>query len=160
MECRLIAPDAIGTWPAWWTMTDAYQNGRWGDKTDEIDTLEAYGGDGSKNPNAPKSYMITPHTWGYHYGDDKSNPVDMSKYGGGAGWSFTPHTYGLLVTAKNFIFYLDDLEVMRLPAYPLAVKDPNYFMVNLAVGGSGWPVDLSRYGNIVDMYVDYIRVYH
>jgi hypothetical protein len=32
-------------------------------------------------------------------------------------------------------------------------------MVNLATGG-GWPVDLSRYGNIVDMYVDFIRVYH
>ena len=35
-----------------------------------------------------------------------------------------------------------------------------YFMVNLAVGGSGRPVDLSLYGNIVDMYADDIRVYH
>jgi hypothetical protein len=162
MECRFIAPDAVGTWPAWWTMTDEFDKGKWGARNDEIDTIEAYGGDGPKNPNAPTAYMVTPHMWGYHEGpgSDKSNPIDMSKVGGGGGWSYTPHTYGLLVTHTDFVFYLDNVEVKRLPASPLAVKDPTYFMVNLAVGGSGWPVDLSRYGNIVDMYVDFIRVYH
>lgn len=161
MECRFIAPDATGTWPAWWTMTDEYQDGKWGPKNDELDTIEAYGGDGPRNPNAPTTYMITPHMWGYHSGSgsEKSNPVDMQKVGGGAGWSYTPHIYGLLVTSEEFVFYLDNIEVMRLHASPLAEKDPMYFMVNLAVGGSGWPVDLSRYGNMVDMYVDYIRVY-
>lgn len=34
----------------------------------------------------------------------------------------------------------------------------NDFMLNLAVGGNGWPVDLSRYG-IIDLYADYVRVY-
>lgn len=162
MECRFIAPDAIGTWPAWWTMTDEFNHGSWGAKNDEIDIIEAYGGDGPKNPNAPTTYMVTPHMWGYHVGtnSDKSNPIDMTKTGAGAGWAYTPHTYGLLVTAHSFVFYLDNVKVITLPASPLAVRDPTYFMVNLAVGGSGWPVDLSRYGNIVDMYVDYIRVYH
>ena len=162
MECRFIAPDATGTWPAWWTLTDEFQNGQWGKKNDEIDTIEAYGGDGPRNPNAPAAYMVTPHMWGYHAGtgNDKSHPIDMKRYGGGAGWADTPHTYGLLVTSESFIFYLDDAEVMRLPASPLAEKDPMYFMVNLAVGGSGWPVDLSRYGNMADMYVDYVRIYH
>jgi len=161
MECRFIAPDAIGTWPAWWTLTDEYKDGRWGDKSDELDTIEAYGGDGPKSPNAPREYMVTPHTWGYKAGNivEKANPVDMRKAGGGGGWADTPHTYGLKVTAHTFVFYLDNIEVLRLPASPLAVQDPTYFMVNLATGG-GWPVDLSRYGNIVDMYVDYIRVYH
>ena len=33
-------------------------------------------------------------------------------------------------------------------------------MVNYAIGGiSGWKIDLERYGNGSDMYVDYIRVY-
>jgi hypothetical protein len=162
MECRFIAPDAPGTWPAWWAMTDGYQKGRWRPKTDEIDTIEAYGGDGPKNPSAARSYMITPHAWGYRWSvpNYKGRAVPMKNYGGGGGWADTPHTYGLLVTRKNFVFYLDNFEVMRVPASPLAVKDPMYFMVNLAIGGNGWPVDLSRYGNIVDMYVDYIRVYH
>ncbi|MFZ0302168.1 MAG: glycoside hydrolase family 16 protein [Terracidiphilus sp.] len=161
MECRFIAPDAIGTWPAWWTMTDEYKDGKWGDKSDELDIIEAYGGDGPKHPNAPREYMVTPHMWGYHTANiiDKANPIDMRKVGGGGGWADTPHTYGLLVTANTFVFYLDNIEILRLPASPLAVHDPTYFMVNLATGG-GWPVDLSRYGNIVDMYVDYIRVYH
>ena len=99
--------------------------------------------------------------WGYQSAGivDKANPIDMRKSGAGGGWADTPHTYGLLVKPDQFVFYLDDVEVLRVPASPLAVKDPNYFMVNLATGG-GWPSDLSRYGNIVDMYVDYIRVYH
>ncbi len=161
MECRFIAPDAIGNWPAWWTMTDEYKDGKWGDKSDELDIIEGYGGDGPKSPNAPTTYMVTPHMWGYQSAGivDKANPIDMRKSGAGGGWADTPHTYGLLVKPDQFVFYLDDVEVLRVPASPLAVKDPTYFMVNLATGG-GWPSDLSRYGNIVDMYVDYIRVYH
>lgn len=161
MECRFIAPNAVGTWPAWWTMTDEFKDGKWGDKTDELDTIEAYGGDGPKSPNAPTTYMITPHMWGYRAGAqvDKSNPIDMTKFGGGGGWAFTPHTYGLLVKPGVFEFYLDDVKVLTLPASPRAEQIPSYFMVNLAVGG-GWPVDLPRYGNVVDMYVDYVRVYH
>lgn len=161
MECRFIAPDAVGTWPAWWTMTDEFKNGKWGDKSDELDIIEAYGGDGPKQPNAPREYMVTPHMWGYRAANivDKVNPIDMRNVGGGGGWADTPHTYGLLVTADKLTFYLDNIEILKLPASPLAVQDPTYFMVNLATGG-GWPVDLSRYGNFVDMYVDYIRVYH
>ena len=106
--------------------------------------------------------MITPHTLGYRWpaGNYNSRSVPMKNFGGGVGWADTPHTYGLLVTLTNFVFYLDNIEVLRVPTSPLAQKDPMYFMVNLAIGGNGWPVDLSRYGNIVDMYVDYIRVYH
>ena len=34
------------------------------------------------------------------------------------------------------------------------------FMVNYAIGGiSGWKIDLERYANGSDMYIDYIRVY-
>lgn len=162
MECRFIAPDAPGTWPAWWALTDNYDGCGWGKQNDEIDIIEAYGGDGPGNPNSSRIYMVTPHTWGYRWPTDvkRSLPVPMKSYGGGGGWADTPHTYGLLVTQSDFTFYLDDLQVMRLPASPIAEIDPVYFMVNLAVGGNGWPVNLSRYGNIVDMYVDYIRVYH
>jgi hypothetical protein len=160
MECRFIAPDAVGTWPAWWTMTDEFKDGKWGEKTDELDTIEAYGGDGPKSPNAPTTYMVTPHMWGYRAGtqEDKANPIDMAKVGGGGGWAYTPHTYGLLVKADVVEFYLDNVKVLTLPASPRVEQVPSYFMVNLALGG-GWPVDLTRYGNVVDMYVDYIRVY-
>lgn len=33
-------------------------------------------------------------------------------------------------------------------------------MINYSIGGiSGWGIDLERYGNGSDMYVDYVRVY-
>lgn len=163
MECRLIAPDAPGTWPAWWVVTDEYKQGGWsGTTADEIDVIEAYGGDGLRNPNSPEIYEATPHTWGYRTNSTSAatNHVYMQNYGAGAGWAYTPHTYGLLVTRHDFVFYLDNVEVRRTPATPLAEEHPMYFMVNLAIGGNGWPVDLARYGNVADMYVDFIRVYH
>ena len=110
-------------------------NGGWnGTTADEIDVIEAYGGEGLRNPNAPLIYE--------------------------AGWAYIPHTYGLLVTRQDFVFYLDNVEVRRTPATPVAENHPMYFMVDLAIGGNGWPVDLARYGNVVDMYVDFIRAYH
>ena len=159
MECRFIAPDAIGTWPAWWVLTDEFKDGKWGQTSDELDIIEAYGGDGPKNPNSPDAYLITPHLWGDHHNGGGSRPVDMTKVGGRGGWAVTPHTYGLLVTKEAIVFFLDDRKVVELPPFPLAVSDPTYFMVNLAAGGGGWPLDLSRYGGAVDMYVDYIRVF-
>lgn len=163
IECRFIAPDAPGTWPAFWTVTDEYKSGGWnGTTADEIDIIEAYGGEGLGDPHSPGIYEVTPHTWGYHTDSAPSisNHVNMQNYGGGAGWAYTPHTYGLLVTRKNFVFYLDNVEVRRTPATPVAEDHPMYFMVNLAIGGNGWPVNLARYGDVVDMYVDFIRVYH
>ncbi len=65
-ECRFIGPNAIGAWPAFWLMTDYMTNYKEkGDKTpcDELDVIEAYGGEGPTTPNADDSYMITPHCW-------------------------------------------------------------------------------------------------
>ncbi len=162
MECRFLAPDAPGTWPAWWTLTNGVTGGKWSPVADELDIIEAYGGDGAKNPNAPATYEVTPHTWGYK--DEslkyKTNVIHMDKSSAGAAWASAPHTYGVLVTATTMTFYLDNVEVVTMPASPIVEKEPTYFLLNLAVGGNGWPVDLSRYDNRVDMYVDYIRVYH
>src|SRR5690606_28996762 len=37
---------------------------------------------------------------------------------------------------------------------------PAYFLINYAIGGiSGWKIDLKRYGDATDMWVDYVRVY-
>ena len=37
---------------------------------------------------------------------------------------------------------------------------PHFFLINYAIGGnSGWPIDLERYRQSSDMYVDYVRVF-
>jgi beta-glucanase (GH16 family) len=168
-ECRFIGPNAIGTWPAFWLMTDYMTDQVRGKKVpcDELDIIEAYGGEGHGHPNAFDTYMITPHAWdqgetgkaiekkafeGLH------NPVRMRKFGIPSTWFEAFHTYGCKITETNTIYYCDDIEVGRHETFPLSKEKPFFFLINLATGG-GWPVDLSRYDGRADMYVDYVRVF-
>ena len=169
-ECRFLGPNAVGTWPAFWLMTDYMTDYKaLGDKTpvDELDIIEAYGGEGPHEPNAGDTYMITPHAWsqgdagnalaGKAYAD-LHNPAHMRKFGIPSTWYEAFHTYGCKITATDTTYYCDDVEVGRHETLPNGKKYPFFFMINLATGG-GWPVDLSRYDGLADMYVDYVRVY-
>ena len=169
-EARFIGPNAIGTWPAFWLMTDYMTDYKTlGDKTpvDELDIIEAYGGEGPHEPNSKDLYQVTPHAWnqgaeGNALGDANykalHNPASMHKFGIPSTWYETFHTYGCKITDTDTIYYCDDIEVGRHPTQPVTKKYPLFFMINLATGG-GWPVDLSRYNGFADTYVDYVRVY-
>ena len=172
-ECRFIAQSAPGTWPAFWTLT----KGTLGmDKAspeyeaiskmgcDELDVIEAYGGWGPKNPNWA-DYAATTHLWGQKDPNGKQlhgghKDVPMTTLGGKSSWSWTFHTYGVLITETDTVYYFDDIEVLRHPTGPVSKKSPTWFLINYAIGGiSGWKIDLERYGNESDMWVDYVRVY-
>jgi beta-glucanase (GH16 family) len=165
-ECRFIAPDAKGSWPAFWLLTDSLDQPN-GDHlpTDELDIIEAYGGDGPGSPNCPNLYRTTPHAWNQpgnkgleeQANKDVHNPIDMNKFGI-SNWPDTFHIYGCKITDTDTIYYLDNVEVSRHKTMPTSKKSPFFFLINLGTGG-GWPVDFSRYNNIGDMYVDYVRVY-
>jgi hypothetical protein len=169
-ECRFLGPNAIGTWPGFWLMTDYMTNYKVkGDKTpcDELDIIEAYGGEGPGAPNAGDTYMITPHCWNQGEAgkaierqayEGMHNPVRMHKAGIPSTWFETFHVYGCKITKSDTIYYCDDVEVGRHATLPISRESPLFFMVNLATGG-GWPVDLSRYDGLADMYIDYVRVY-
>lgn len=171
-ECRFIAQTAPGTWPAFWVMTNymikEHDKRPLSRTSDELDIIEAYGGEGSGTPNAP-GYMIHSHYWNQAPGGKKdytqdrfAGPIHMTKIagGGGASWYETFHTYGLYVGKDYTIYYCDDIEVARHKTARLSSEEPIFFYVNLAVGGaSGWKMDLSQYGGLADMYVDYVRVY-
>jgi hypothetical protein len=170
-ECRFIGPNAIGSWPAFWLMTD-YPTRRKEHKekdgpADELDIIEAYGGEGAHHPNAGDKYMITPHAWSQGAAGkaaearafkEMHNPISMKKAGIPSTWFESPHTYGCLVTDTDTVYFCDNIEVGRHASLELSKKEPLFFMINLATGG-GWPVDLSRYDGRVDMYVDFVRVY-
>jgi hypothetical protein len=168
-ECRFIGPNAIGTWPGFWLLTDAVAAELKGRKppVDELDIIEAYGGEGPHEPNAFDTYMITPHCWNQGEAgkaretkafEAMHNPIRMRKFGIPAAWFETFHTYGCKVTDADTIYYCDNIEVGRHATSPVSKQRPLFFLINLATGG-GWPVDLSRYHGLADMYVDYIRVY-
>lgn len=159
MECRLMAHSAPGTWPAFWTVTSIGRGAG-----DELDVIEAYGGWGEGNPNSP-DYECTAHYWGQRDADGNelkapSKRVIMAHYGRGTSWSEEFHTYGLYVDETNTVYYLDGEEVLRHPTNPVSFSHPHVPMVNYAIGGaSGWKIDLERYGNRSNMYVDYLRVF-
>ena len=81
------------------------------------------------------------------------------KLGGKSYWSTTFHTYAAKIDRKETVYYFDGIEVLRHRTNELSLQ-PHCVAVNYAIGGiSGWPIDLKRYGDGSDMYVDYIRVY-
>lgn len=159
MECRLTAQSAPGTWPAFWTITNIRQGAG-----DELDIIEAYGGRGKGNPNY-WGYSCTSHFWNQRDAEGRalehpSQRVDMLSVGSRSSWSATFHTYGLYVGMKDTVYYLDGIEVFRHLTNAVSRDFAHLFMVNYAIGGiSGWPIDLERYGNGSDMWVDYVRVY-
>lgn len=165
-ECRFLGPNAIGTWPAFWLMTDYITNNS-SPACDELDIIEAYGGEGPGAPNADDTYMITPHSWNQGEAGkvmeakafaSLRNPTRMQKFGIPSTWFESFHTYGCKVTETDTIYYCDNIEVGRHATLAISKQQPLFFMINLATGG-GWPVDLSRYNGQADMYVDYVRVY-
>ena len=165
-ECRFLGPNAIGTWPAFWLLTTESKDKKT-PGVDELDIIEAYGGEGPREPNAFDTYMITPHAWNQGVSgkalETKAfqamhNPIRMNKFGIPSTWYETFHTYGCQITPTETIYYCDNKEVGRHETLPLSKEYPFFFLINLATGG-GWPVDLSRYNGLADMYVDYVRVY-
>ena len=168
-ECRFLAQNATGTWPAFWILTQPPA----GSKTaDEMDAIEGYGTN-AKSGGIWTGYEVTTHFWGQPrpaWATDKrkgpdGNPyvghrrVDPMALGGGSSWSTTFHTYGVLVTPTFTAYYFDNIEVLRHPSGQLSATQPMFFLLNLAIGGGGWHPDLQRYGNQSDMWVDFVRVY-
>lgn len=171
-ECRFIAPNAIGTWSAFWLLTDymtEIKNGKpeGSMPVDELDIIEAYGGEGPGAPNSFDAYQIAPHAWNQGEAGKAAekaawnavnNPIRMKKFGIPSTWYETFHTYGCKITETDTIYYCDNIEVARHKTMETSKKYPFFFLINLATGG-GWPVDLSLYDGRADMYVDYVRVY-
>ncbi len=160
LECRFTAQSAPGTWPAFWTITHLDR----GTAGDELDIVEAYGGMGKGNPNHP-GYSIVSHFWGQKNPDGSDRKAESTvarimELGGKSYWSTTFHTYAVSIGLEETVYYFDDIEVLRHPTNGISRDFPHCFLVNYAIGGiSGWPIDLERYGNGSDMWVDYIRVY-
>jgi len=169
-ECRLLAQNAPGTWPAFWVTTNS-TDPKMG--CDEMDVIEGYGTSAKSHSGLWTMYHATTHFWGQPQPDwnTKKGPDGKPKpfkpasatpktmtLGGKSSWSTTFHTYGLLITQQETVYYFDNIEIVRHPTGKVAGTLPMNFFVNLAFGG-GWPVDLQRYGNQSDMWVDYVRLY-
>lgn len=144
-EARILMPAGKGTWPAFWLMSQNSISQKV-PSTAELDTVEAYGHD-------PSGACQSQHWWS---GSPEIHETRRSTFTFGDIAS-TWHIYGTKITPTDTIYYIDNVEVWRHTTFEQA-KTPMYFMLNLGLGG-GWPVDLARYNNQADMYVDYVRVF-
>ena len=157
MECRFMAHSAPGTWPAFWTITNIHRG-----PGDELDIIEAYGGWGEKNPNNT-GYFTTTHYWEQKDASGKQLPGDDKLIKTGkddTSWSQEFHTYGVYVDKDSTVYYRDGQPVHSIPTNAMSYENKHVFLINYAIGGaSGWQIDLERYGNRSNMYVDYVRVF-
>jgi hypothetical protein len=105
--------------------------------TDELDIIEAYGGQGWGNPNFP-GYAVTSHYWGEKDANgvqikDDHTDVPIMDLGGKSTWSTTFHTYAIKITKTESTYYFDDIPVLTYPTKPLSASQPFWFLINYAI---------------------------
>jgi beta-glucanase (GH16 family) len=136
-EIRADMPDNQGTWPAFWLLP---ADGSW---PPELDVVEMRGQD-------PNTVNVAAHS------DETGSRTTV---GSAVGVPDTDgfHTYGLLWTEDELVWYFDNTEIFRADT-PADMHEPMYMLVNLAVGGAaGTPAD--GLATPAEMQVDYIQAY-
>lgn len=136
-EIRADMPEKQGVWPAFWLLP---ADGSW---PPELDVVEMLGQD-------PGKLIMTSHSneTGTH------TTVSSTAFAADTGGF---HTYGVLWTEDELVWYFDDVEVARA-ATPSDMHDPMYMLVDLAVGGlAGAPAD--GLATPAEMQIDYIHAY-
>ena len=68
------------------------------------------------------------------------------------------HTYGVLWTKEDLVWYVDGEEVCRATT-PADMHKPMFLITNLAIGGN-WPGDPDSNFSGADMKLDYIKAYY
>jgi beta-glucanase (GH16 family) len=136
-EMRADMPDNHGTWPAFWLLP---ADGSW---PPEIDIVEMRG-------QNPETIQVSAHSNETGSRTTVSSAINVSDTEGF-------HTYGVLWTEEELVWYFDDVEVFRTDT-PDDMHQPMYMLANLAVGGvAGEPAD--GMATPAEMQIDYIRAY-
>jgi len=163
-EVRAKVPTGRGTWPAIWTLGDAFRrkgeaNIPW-PLSGEIDMMEYVGFD-------PEKVHFNVHTFDAHNGKPEITIPDSKRSSSIAVprvWEGF-HTYGLDWNRDRLEFYFDGKKVMTYRndgkgknSWPF--DDPQYLLLNLAIGGA-WGGQQGVDPKIfpAKFLVDYVRIY-
>ena len=154
VEARIALPVGKGIWPAFWMLGENIDQVSW-PACGEIDIIEAV--------NTEHIIYGTNH-WSYN--------GDYAQYGKNTGDYFGKifelditefHTYKFTWDKKNITMFVDDFKYHEMTIEDNAggtdaFHKPQFFLLNVAVGGNwpGFEIDDSQFPN--EMLVDYIRV--
>ncbi|CAN5154519.1 hypothetical protein BH10PSE4_BH10PSE4_07210 [soil metagenome] len=155
-EVRARMPGAWGTWPAFWLLPVEKTPENAG-RLPEIDVFEHYSGPHPTvqvRPGVPLDRTgvagITVHVG--RFGSEQSlRPKNQPR----TTTTTAFHTYGVLWTPTELVFYLDDVETWRTP---FTYDKPMYMLLNLAVSDktAGNP-DKAEYP--AALVIDYVRAW-
>jgi beta-glucanase (GH16 family) len=156
-SARIKMPDAgTGAFPAFWLFSDnAIQSRNTGQRL-EIDIMEWFG----KNPanSNGRSYASSIHNWNDNgsQGENSLGQFHAINKDLINEW----HVYGCLWRPDYTAFFLDGVEVFRVPTNLAYCNDPAFIMVDYALGG-GWPLSGEPYASrgTSSMQVDWVRAY-
>lgn len=147
-ETRCQLPQIRGGWAAFWLMPYGNNPGGWGHDGTEIDVFESINGWNGKINHAL-------HWDGYGAEHQKSsisqNRPDLydGKY----------HTFGMLWTPDEYVFYIDNVESWRTDAGGVADVS-QYLKLTLEVSSGTWAGNWNHQKEkSIDWLVDYVRVY-
>jgi len=155
-EARVKMPGAWGTWPAFWllpTEKTAENAGR----LPEIDVFEHYSGPHPTvqvKPGVPLDRTGLANI-AVHLGRTGAEQVLHPQVQPKTTTTSEFHTYGVLWTASELVFYLDDRETWRTP---FQYAKPMYMLLNLAISDktAGDPA-LGTYPAALE--IDYVRAW-
>ena len=136
-EMRAELPQAAGGWPAFWLVP---ADGSWPPELDVMETL-------TNDPNAD-------HTTWHSQANGSHTQNGIASYIPDTASGF--HTYGVLWTHTDLVWYVDSVEVFH-QATPADMNKPMYMIANLALGGWGGAIDPAQMPE--EMKIDYIRAY-
>jgi beta-glucanase (GH16 family) len=137
LEVRAKVPAGAGLWPAIWMMPASYH-----DDAGELDVLEVLGGD-------PDLALFTTH---------RGRREDVHEWAG-PDLSQDFHTYGVEWRPDSITWFVDGVERARTTGRQWVVREAMYPILNLAVGGRGFPQPDGTTTFPATMEVDYLRVW-
>jgi len=153
-EIRAKMPPAgtMGAWPAFWL----YSKANYTDTTKvraELDVIEYYPGADSRGHHS--AVHLRPATGKTLTASDLLSEWWTSCYNGldalkDGDW----HTYGVEITAKWIIIYLDRVELKRIPTLP-EFDVPMYMLVSNAL----LTEETAKAVGPIDFWIDYVRVW-
>ena len=164
VEARISLPETKGAWPAFWMLPESTTiYGNW-PVSGEIDIMETVGaGVGGKQACGTLHWGAPEHVY------KGSGYVDLS-----SNFSYF-HTYAIDWEPGKITWYYDGQEINNLTnwkgqlpgtsdalSFDAPFDEPFYMLLNLAVdsGQFGGAANKAAFEDAINMYVDYVRVYH